>query len=50
MQSRIDLDFVALARSVGVPGTWVDTMDDFNRGVAHGLASAGPYPVEVMLV
>jgi acetolactate synthase I/II/III large subunit len=47
---RPDLDFVALARSMGVPGTRVDTMDDFNRAVAHGLATAGPYLVEVMLV
>ena len=47
---RPDLDFVALARGMGVPGTRVDTMDDFNRAVAHGLATEGPYLVEVMLV
>ncbi len=47
---RPDLDFVALARGMGVPGTRVDTMDDFNRAVGHGLATAGPYLVEVMLV
>jgi acetolactate synthase-1/2/3 large subunit len=47
---RPDLDFVALARSMGVPGTRVDTMDDFNRAVGHGLATEGPYLVEVMLV
>ena len=47
---RPDLDFVALARGMGVPGTRVDTMDDFNRAVGHGLATDGPYLVEVMLV
>jgi hypothetical protein len=35
---------------MGVPGTRVDTMDDFNRAVAHGLPTAGPYLGEVMLV
>jgi acetolactate synthase-1/2/3 large subunit len=47
---RPDLDFVALARSMGVPGRRVDTMDDFNRAVGNGLASKGPNLVEVMLV
>ena len=36
---RPDLGFVALARSMGVPGTRVDTMDGFNRAVGQGLAS-----------
>ena len=49
MPPHIDLAFEALARSMGVPGTRVDAMDDFNRAVAHGLATAGPYLVEVML-
>ncbi|MEA2872922.1 MAG: acetolactate synthase large subunit [Hyphomicrobiales bacterium] len=47
--SRPDLDFVALARGMGVPGERVDTMDDFNTAVARGLAHKGPYLVEVML-
>jgi acetolactate synthase-1/2/3 large subunit len=47
---RPDLDFVKLARGMGVPGARVDTMEEFNRAVAHGLASEGPYLVEVMLV
>jgi acetolactate synthase I/II/III large subunit len=47
---RPDLDFVALARSMGVPGTRVDSVEDFNRAVGHGLATPGPYLVEVMLV
>jgi acetolactate synthase I/II/III large subunit len=47
--SRPDLDFVALARGMGVPGNRVDTMEDFNASVARGLATKGPYLVEVML-
>ena len=48
--SRPDLDFVALARGMGVPGERVDTMDEFNKALARGLARKGPYLVEVMLV
>jgi len=48
--SRPDLDFVALARGMGVPGERVETMDEFNKAVARGLATPGPYLVEVMLV
>ena len=48
--SRPDLDFVALARGMGVPGERVDSMDDFNKAVARGLATPGPYLVEAMLV
>ena len=48
--SRPDLDFVMLARGMGVPGERVTTMDAFNAAVARGLATPGPYLVEVMLV
>ena len=48
--SRPDLDFVMLARGMGVPGERVDTMEDFNKAVARGLATPGPYLVEAMLV
>jgi acetolactate synthase-1/2/3 large subunit len=47
--SRPDLDFVRLARGMGVPGERVDTMDEFNVAVGRGLANPGPYLVEVML-
>jgi acetolactate synthase-1/2/3 large subunit len=47
--SRPDLDFVGLARGMGVPGERVDTMEDFNKAVARGLGVKGPYLVEVML-
>jgi acetolactate synthase-1/2/3 large subunit len=48
--SRPDLDFVALARGMGVPGERVETMEEFNKAVARGIATPGPYLVEVMLV
>jgi len=48
--SRPDLDFVLLARGMGVPGEKVTSMDEFNVAVARGLATPGPYLVEVMLV
>jgi acetolactate synthase-1/2/3 large subunit len=48
--SRPDLDFVMLARGMGVPGERVTSMDEFNAAVARGLATPGPYLVEVMLV
>jgi acetolactate synthase I/II/III large subunit len=48
--SRPDLDFVALARGMGVPGERVTTMEEFNAAVARGLSVTGPYLVEVMLV
>ncbi len=47
--SRPDLDFVALARGMGVPGRRVTTMDEFNRALADGLAVEGPYLVEAMV-
>ena len=47
--SRPDLEFVQLARGMGVPGTRVETMDEFNRALSHALAVKGPYLVEAML-
>ena len=46
---RPDLDFVMLARGMGVPGERIETMDEFNRAFGRGLAHKGPYLVEVML-
>jgi acetolactate synthase-1/2/3 large subunit len=46
---RPDLDWVGLARAMGVPGARVETMDEFNRRFAEGLATPGPYMVEVVL-
>ena len=47
--SRPDLDFVMLARGMGVPGTRASTMEEFNRALTEALAVQGPYLVEAML-
>jgi acetolactate synthase-1/2/3 large subunit len=44
-----DLDFVALAKGMGVPGARVSDMEEFNRRLAEGIAAPGPYLVEVVL-
>jgi acetolactate synthase-1/2/3 large subunit len=46
---RPELDWVSLARGMGVPGARVTDMDAFNRCFAEGLSTPGPYLVEVML-
>ncbi|MGH7064445.1 MAG: acetolactate synthase large subunit [Stellaceae bacterium] len=45
---RPDLDWVALAKGMGVPGARVESMEEFNRRLAEGIASPGPYLVEVV--
>ena len=47
--SRPDINFSGLAKSMGVPSAQVSTMDEFNREVTRGLATPGPYLVEVLL-
>ena len=44
-----DIDWVGLAKSLGVPGARVTDMDGFNRHFAAGLATPGPFLVEVVL-
>ena len=44
-----DLDWVGLARSMGVPGARVATMEAFNDRLAEGIATPGPFLVEVVL-
>jgi acetolactate synthase-1/2/3 large subunit len=46
---RPDLDFVALAHGMGVPGVRVTSLDELVKAVRGGLASGGPNLVEVML-
>jgi acetolactate synthase-1/2/3 large subunit len=46
---RPDLDFVALAKGMGVPGARVATMEEFNKRFAEGLATKGPYLVEAIM-
>lgn len=47
--SRPDIDFVGLARSMGMAAARVTTMDEFNIEVARGLSTPGPYLVEVQI-
>src|SRR5580704_5915648 len=44
-----DLDWVGLAKAMGVPGGKATTMAEFNHHLAEGLAAPGPYLVEVEL-
>ena len=44
-----DLDFVQMAKGMGVPGEKVDSCESFAKGLARGLATPGPYLVEVIL-
>ena len=46
---RPDLDWVTLAKGMGVPGARVTTMEEFNRRLVEGVASPGPFLVEVVL-
>jgi acetolactate synthase-1/2/3 large subunit len=46
---RPDLDFVALARGMGVPASRVETMEEFNARFAAGVRTAGPNLIEVVL-
>src|SRR5207237_8554374 len=46
---RPDLDFVSLARGMGVNATRADTADDFNDQLARALATPGPSLVEAVV-
>jgi len=46
---RPTLDFVALARGMGVPGRAVRTADEFNSALAEAKAEAGPRLIEVQM-
>jgi benzoylformate decarboxylase len=43
------IDYVGLARSLGVPGEHVEKAADVGGAVTRGLASAGPYLIDVRL-
>ncbi len=47
--SRPDLDWVALARGMGVEGMKATTAEELYRGLQRGLAEAGPYLIEAVL-
>ncbi|NLS73789.1 acetolactate synthase large subunit [Bradyrhizobium brasilense] len=46
---RPTLDFVALARGMGVPGRAVTTADEFNKALAEAVAEPGPRLIEVQM-
>jgi acetolactate synthase-1/2/3 large subunit len=46
---RPDIDWVGVARGLGVPGAQVTTMEEFNRRFADAVQSPGPFLVEVVL-
>src|SRR2546422_10684548 len=43
------IDFVGLARSLGVPGTRVEKTSDIGPAVGKALASGGPHLVDVRI-
>jgi acetolactate synthase-1/2/3 large subunit len=44
-----DLDWLAIARGMGVPGARATTIEELARGFRAGLATQGPYLIEVTL-
>jgi acetolactate synthase-1/2/3 large subunit len=44
---RPTIDFVALAKGMGVPGRAVTTADEFNKALAEAVAEPGPRLIEV---
>jgi acetolactate synthase-1/2/3 large subunit len=46
---RPSLDWVSLARGMGVPGRIVTTADDFNKALAEAMAEKGPRLIEVQM-
>jgi acetolactate synthase I/II/III large subunit len=46
---RPTLDFVALAKGMGVPGRAVTSADEFNKALAEANAEAGPRLIEVQM-
>ena len=46
---RPTIDFVALAKGMGVPGRAVTTADEFNKALAEAVAERGPRLIEVQM-
>jgi acetolactate synthase I/II/III large subunit len=46
---RPDLDWVLLAKGMGVPGTRVSSLDDFARALREGFEGGGPMLIEIRL-
>ncbi len=47
--SRPDLDFVALARGMGVPASRADTVDDFGAQFERAMAEPGPHLIDTVI-
>ncbi|KZD21283.1 acetolactate synthase large subunit [Tardiphaga robiniae] len=46
---RPTLDWVSLAKGMGVPGVSVSNVDDFNKALANAIAAKGPKLIEVVM-
>jgi acetolactate synthase I/II/III large subunit len=46
---RPTIDFVALAKGMGVPGRAVATADEFNKALEEAIAEPGPRLIEVQM-
>ncbi len=46
---RPDLDWVSLARGMGVPAVRAGTMEELNAGLRKGLAIDGPFLIEAVV-
>lgn len=46
---RPDLDWVSLARGMGVPGVRAESMEEVNRGLERGLGTQGPFLIEAVM-
>jgi acetolactate synthase-1/2/3 large subunit len=46
---RPTIDFVALAKGMGVEGRAVANVDDFNKALAEAIATQGPRLIEVQM-
>jgi acetolactate synthase-1/2/3 large subunit len=46
---RPTLDFVAMAKGMGVPARAVANADDFNKALAEAVAEPGPRLIEVQM-
>jgi acetolactate synthase I/II/III large subunit len=46
---RPAIDFVALAKGMGVPGRAVTTADEFNKALEEAIAEPGPRLIEVQM-
>ena len=43
------LDWVSLAKGMGVPGTRTDSAEGFNKALQHGIDEPGPFLIEALI-